>query len=130
MRNCFGTRRAGQVGIGDHQAAGHAQMHDPLDGFTFWIALGLRSEIENDVLAHTIDALDGAAGEGFGHSSGWRLHRLALAREPDLFDAVACDALVDAVGDGFDLGEFGHGLEFFPARLSSPVIGVICERFF
>jgi hypothetical protein len=128
--HAVGVQWARHVGIGDHQPAGHPEMHDPLDGFTFWIALGLGSEVEDDVLAHTIDALDGAAGEGLGHGGGWRLHRLALAREPDLFDAVACDALVDAVGDGFDLGEFGHGLEFFPARLSSPVTGVICERFF
>jgi hypothetical protein len=25
-------------------------------------------------------------------------------------DGLAVDALVDAVGDGFDFGEFGHGL--------------------
>jgi hypothetical protein len=109
--HAVGVRWARHVGIGDQQAAGHAQMHDPLDGFTFWIALGQGSEIEDDVLAHTTDALDGAAGERFGHGGGRRLHRLALAREPDLFDAVARDALVDAVGDGFDFGEFGHRCE-------------------
>ena len=109
--HAVGVRWAGQVRIGDHQAAGHAEMHDPLDGFTFWIALGLGREVEDDVLAHAIDALDGAASERFGHGGGWRLHRLALAREPYLFDAIACDALVDAVGDGFDFGEFGHRCE-------------------
>ena len=103
----MGVDRAGHVGIGDEKAAGHAEVHDPLDG----IAFGLGSEVEDDVLADAADALDGAAGERFGHGSRRRLHGLSLAREPDLFDVVAADAGVDAIGYGFNFGEFGHRCE-------------------
>jgi hypothetical protein len=59
-------------------------------------------------LADAADALDGAAGEGFGHDGGGRLHGLGLAGKPGLFDAVAADAGVDAIGYRFNFGEFGH----------------------
>ena len=107
--NAVGVGRALDIGIGDEQAAGHAEVHDPLDR----VAVGIGAEVEDDVLAHAVDALDGAAGERLGHGGGRCLHRLALAREPDFLDAVAVDAGVDAIGYGFDFGEFGHGLEFF-----------------
>ena len=116
--HAVGVRRSGHIGIGDDEAAGHAEVHDPLNG----IALRFGHEVEDDVLAHTADALDGPAGERFGHGSGRRLHRLAFAREPHFVDAVAMNAGVHTIGYSFDFGEFGHGSFYFPrtANMAEP----------
>ncbi len=73
--HAVGVERAGHVGIGDEKAASHAEVHDPLDG----IAFRLGREVEDDVLADAADALDGAAGERFGHGGRSRLHGFSLA---------------------------------------------------
>ena len=46
------------------------------------------------------------AGEYFGRS----FEGLRVRTEPYLDDSLAADSLVDASGDRFHLGEFGHGL--------------------
>ncbi|MCU1248712.1 MAG: hypothetical protein JWQ49_1741 [Edaphobacter sp.] len=57
-----------------------------------------------------MDALDAAAGEGFDDLVGWGLEGLGLVAGPDRADGLAVNAGVDAVGYGFDFGEFGHAL--------------------
>jgi hypothetical protein len=37
-----------------------------------------------------------------------RLQRLFSGSDPDRFDGVSGDALVETARDGFDFGEFGH----------------------
>ena len=58
----------------------------------------------DDGLADAADAVDGRAGQGVGDLGFGRLEGLRLATGPDGGDALAVDAGVDAVGDGFDFG--------------------------
>jgi hypothetical protein len=55
-----------------------------------------------------MDAFDAAAGEGFDDLVGRRLERLGLVAGLYTDNCLAVDAGVDAVGYGFDFGEFGH----------------------
>ncbi len=100
----MGVRGEGDFGLRDEQAAGHAEVDEQLRGLAAW-----GGEVGDDGLADAVDAVDACAGEcgdevGFGGLEGLR-----LAAGPDAEDALAGDAGVDAVGDGFDFGEFGHG---------------------
>ena len=52
-----------------------------------------------------MDAVDAGVGEGFGDGLGWGFEGLGLVAGPDGEDGLAVDALVDAVGYGFDFGE-------------------------
>ena len=107
------VRRNGHGGGGDEQASGHAEVDDPLNGSVSRSGVsGASAEVEDDVLADAVDALDVLAGEGFGHL-GWRgLEGLLVAAEPYGLNAVSADAFVHAGGDGFDFGEFGHAALF------------------
>ena len=58
-----------------------------------------------------MDAQDARTGEGRGDLALRRLEGLRFAAGPDAADALATDASVYAVGDGFDLREFRHALE-------------------
>lgn len=101
-----GVRWNGDLGWGDEQASGHAEMDDPLG---FGLVRGLAAaEIEDDVLALAVDAVDAEAGEGVGHLGAWGFEGLLVTAEPDGEDALAAHAGVDSVGDGFDFGEFRH----------------------
>ena len=73
----------------------------------------LASEVEDDVLADAMYEVDAGAGEGFGHGIGRSLEGLLVATEPDGENSLATDAFVDAAGDGFDFGEFGHPVLIF-----------------
>ena len=88
--------RDGDVGGGDEEAPCHAEMHDPLQGRF------VAGQVEDDVLADTMDEVDARSGEGLGHRIGRGLEGLLVAAEPDRLDAFAADAFIDAVGDGFD----------------------------
>lgn len=57
-----------------------------------------------------MDALDAAAGEGFDDLVGWGFEGLGLIAGLYADDCLAVDAGVDAVGYGFDFGEFGHAI--------------------
>jgi len=60
------------------------------------------------VLSDAIDPVDASAGEGFGHRVWRGLEGLLVAAEPHRLNAFAADSFIDAVGDGFDFGQFGH----------------------
>ena len=66
-------------------------------------------EIENNVFAHAIDAVNALAGQLACHQLRRRLEGLRLFAEPDGFDAVPAQALIDPAGDGFNFRQFGHG---------------------
>ena len=66
-----------------------------------------------------MDAIDAAAGEDFDDLVGGRLEGLGLVAGPDGADGLAVDALVDAVGYGFDFGELGHALQYMGERLNT-----------
>jgi len=107
-----GVRGDGRIGGGDEKAAGHAQVDDPL-GVDFGrngtrIFLQRRAQLADDVLAGAVDGDDEAAGERGGLDGGRRLEGLGMRGEPGVNDAVAVDAPVDAAGNGFHLGQFGH----------------------
>ena len=92
----------GGVGGGDEEAACHAKMDQELGG------LFVVCEVNDDGLAYAVNAVDAGVGEGFGDGFGWRLEGLGFVAGPDGEYGLAGDALVDAVGYGFDFGEFGH----------------------
>ncbi len=50
---------------------------------------------------------------------GWGFEGLGLVAGPDGADGLAVDALVDAVGYGFDFGEFGHAFAVYGQRLNT-----------
>ena len=87
-------------------------------------------EIDDDGLADAVDAVDAAAGESFDDLVGRGLEGLGLVAGPDGADRLAVDALVDAVGYGFDFGEFGHAFPSIGARLerSSPMTPIAIDR--
>ncbi len=99
--------------LADLQAAGHAEVHDPL---SFWLC-GTRTfpprmtillEIEDNVFAHSADGGDAALFERRDDFRRGRFQRLFLLAQPDGFDHVSGDAFGEAAGDGFDFGKFGH----------------------
>jgi hypothetical protein len=72
---------------------------------------GGAAEVGDDCLADATDGVDAGAGEGFGDFGFGGFEGLGLAAGPDAEDALAGDAGVDAVGDGFDFGEFWHAIQ-------------------
>lgn len=129
----MGVRRDGGIWGGDQQPTRHAEVHDPFRGGG-WAhggglaeralslaagqicdgGLGRGAKPEDDVFADAFDGEDGAAFEAFGLARGRVFEGLALGAEPGIDDAITADAGVDAAGDGFDFGEFGHGLRIVP----------------
>src|ERR1700691_5218709 len=96
-------------------------MYDPLPArghFFSLAALPFQIQIEDDVLADSPHALDPRALQNRSDLLRRRFQRLGLGAEPDRFDDVTRDALVQAAGDGFYLGKFGHKKQ----------CTVICER--
>src|SRR6266850_657488 len=91
----------GEVAFGgrDEHLPGHAEVNDPLARWR---------EVNNDVLADALHLVDARTLEDFGDLTGWRFQRLRLGADPDGFDHVSGDALIQAAGDGLDFGEFGH----------------------
>ena len=63
----------------------------------------------DDVFADAANGEDGEAGEGFGLGCGRSEEGFGVGAEPDVGDAVAEEALVDSLGDGFDFRQLGHG---------------------
>ena len=84
---------------GYEQAAGHAEVNDPLGRRSLAARV---SQIADNVLADAADSEDRAAFES-GGLFGWRIFEwLRVGAEPDLDDAVAAQPLVDTAGYGFD----------------------------
>jgi hypothetical protein len=67
-------------------------------------------EVEDDVLADAMDAGDAKSSEDGGKDFWIGLEGLAGTAEDSGEDALAVGAVMDALGDGFDFGEFGHGV--------------------
>ena len=98
------------------QAAGHAQMDDPLG---FRVSFGFSAvrrwegcraiEIEDDMLPHAADFCDAGLFEDRSDFCGWRFQWLLLAADPDRFDHVTADTLGQTAGYRFYFREFGHG---------------------
>ncbi len=104
-----GVGRQGHVGVRDEQAAGHAEVDEELGRGRVGSAVDGALERGNDGLADAPDFGDRASGEDFDDLGFGALEGLWFAAGPHGNDALPADALVDAVGDGFDFGEFRHG---------------------
>ena len=104
----------GDIGVRDEEAAGHAEVDEELGGCWGGAApcsLSRRAgtfEGDNDGFADAADLGDGGAGEDVGDLGFGGLEGLGLTAGPDGRDALAANAVVDAVGDGFNLGELRH----------------------
>src|ERR1700678_2204059 len=83
--------------LGSPALSGHAC---PLP--TRWV------EVEHNVLSHAAHGGDAAVLERRGDFRRRRFQRLWFLAEPDRFDDVAGDALVQSAGNGFNFREFGH----------------------
>src|SRR5580698_11262901 len=117
----------------NYYAAGHSEMDDPLRGrrvallrgSPYLAATGValcffcfrcsrmpyRSfdfKVEHNVLTCAMDSRDPLAFKRGSDDVGWRLERLFPGTDPDGFDGVSGNALVETLGDGFYFGEFGH----------------------
>ena len=97
---------------GDEQAAGHAEMDDPL-GIRFAAsspprAAACNAQFADNVLAGAMDGEDGAAFKASGLACGRGFEGLAVAAEPGFDDPVAAHARVDSAGNGFYLRQLGH----------------------
>lgn len=79
-------------------------------GGHFLYARGRKSEVECDGFSDAVDAVDAAAGEGLDDLVGRGFEGLGLVAGLYTDNRLAVNAGVDAVGDGFDFGEFWHGL--------------------
>ncbi len=100
--NGVGVGREGDLGRGDEQSAGHAEVDEEF-GRCF-----VARNRHDDGLADAADGLDARSGEGGGDLRLGGLEGLGLAAGPDADDAGAMDTRVDANGDGLDLGKLGH----------------------
>lgn len=103
--NSMGVWRKRNLRRGDEQAAGHAEVDEELGGWAGGMAEGC-----DDGLADAADAVDAGMGEDVDDFGFGGLEGLRLAAGPDVLDALAVDAGVDAVGDGFDFGQLRHRL--------------------
>jgi hypothetical protein len=120
-----GVRRQWSGRIGNEQAAGHAQVDDPL-GIGNWIfrcgcapaGAMWKAQLADDVFAGTMDGEKDASSQSSGDFFGRGFERLRMGAEPDLEDAVAADPLVDTAGDGFHFRELGHRSIIARAQLS------------
>ena len=93
--------------LGDEQAAGHSEVDEKFNR----ALLLLRAAVcdgHHDGLAYAADAVDSGAGQRVGDLGLGRLEGLRLAAGPDAGDALAVNARLDAVGDGFDFRKFRH----------------------
>ena len=99
VRGEFGVRRS------DQQSARHAKMDDPLGGR--WSGKRF-SQFTNNMLAGAVNGLKQAAFEALCLFSGAGFEGLFVATKPGLDNAVALDANVHAVGDGFYFRQLRH----------------------
>lgn len=69
-----------------------------------------RAELADDVFAGAMDGKEDAAYEAPDKFLRRGSEGLRVRAEPDVEDLVAVHPLMDAAGDGFHFGEFGHRL--------------------
>ena len=120
----MGVGGHGPLRRGDQQAPGHAQMDNPFrlrrGRGRFGRGSFLRgsasrgfldeplTELADDVFADSLDREDETAFDALRLLRGRSFEGLGMGTEPGLDDAVAAEAEVDAAGDGFHFGQFGH----------------------
>lgn len=105
-----GVRNDGLVGVGDDEPTGHAEVDDPLVRGGRIARGRLGGEVADDVFADSPDGQEPGAGESCLLPLRRGFHRFGIAAEPCVDDLGVVDAFVDAAGDGFDFGQFGHRL--------------------
>ena len=109
------------VGLAAQHSACHAQVDDPLRMIVGRLLFGLAGgspattwailcwfQIDDDVLSYPPHTCDFFGLQCRGKFCGWRLQWLRLLAQPDGFDYVSLHPAVQAAGDGFYLGKFGH----------------------
>ena len=108
-----GVWRQRDVGLRDEKAAGHAEVNEELGWgglvagcVSAWVFVAAQGH--DDGLADATDLGDGGAGENLLDLALRALEGLGFAAGPDAGDALALDAGVNAVGDGFDLRQLGQ----------------------
>src|SRR4051812_7720291 len=91
----------GKIGIRrcDEHLASHAKAHDPLPGFR---------EVDDNVFADALHLTNARALEDLGNLPSGGLQRLGFGPDPNGFDHVSRDALIEPAGDGLDFGKFRH----------------------
>src|SRR6266404_380618 len=77
-------------------------------------------KVEDDVLTHAADGRDAAVFEGRGNCRRGRFQGLFFLAQPDRFDDVSGDSFGEAACNGFDLGEFGHGIDLLTSTKMTP----------
>ena len=119
----------------NYNTSGHSEMDNPLRGHTIALLCGLPRlaatgasicfrprrprfslQIEHNVLARAVHAYDPLAFERRCDDASRRLERLFPGTDPDRFDAVSGDTLVEAADDRFNFGEFGHAVRIQDRR--------------
>jgi len=99
---------------GDKEAPGHAQVDDPLRGWSGSnllhkaAARSARTQFADNVLAGAMNGENDASLKAFGLTGRRGFEGFAMAAEPGLDDLVAANPRVHATGDGFNLRQLGH----------------------
>ncbi len=104
-RSCRGGRSTGLPGLGTRETRRTRSLLRRR--FSVQPVLG-RSRSKTMCLPTRRTCVDARVFEDGRDFGGGRFERLGLFAEPDGFDGVARDALVQAAGNGFYLGKFGH----------------------
>ncbi len=111
-----GMRRDRCGRIGHQQAAGHAQVDDPLSlrkliiarWFFPSLAGARRAKFADNVFAGAVNGEKNPAYQAAGQFRRRSFERLMVRAEPDIDNAVPAHPLVDAAGDSLHFGELGH----------------------
>ena len=98
MGMCGNRRRR----VGNQQAAGHTQMHDPLQP-RMLLLRGALPQIEDYLLANPVNAVNLSPLQLGCHQLCRRLEGLGLLAEPSALNAVPTKTLVYSARDSFDL---------------------------
>jgi len=88
----------------DEEPSGHPKMNEKLRRHL------LSAEIHDDSLADAMDPVDAAARECLNDLVRRRFEGLRLVAGPYRPDGLSVNAFVNAIGDSFDFGQFGHDL--------------------
>ncbi len=91
------------VGVRDEKAAGHAEVHQELGCMVHAFSRPGSLKRHHDGLTDAPDTTDGGAGKGLFDLAFRALEGLRLSAGPDAMNRLAVDALMDAIGDGFNL---------------------------
>jgi len=101
----MGVGGQGSFGRGHQEAAGHAEMDNPLGVRG---GCGRRPKLADDVLSSAMHSHEHAAFKTHCLAGARCFKGLGVAPEPRLNDAVAAHTLVDAASYGLHFGQFGH----------------------